>query len=255
MANQRVVLLLAACLAMGQHSIMASLLTNMRNWLNLGTFLVSSATLVVVFFYTKAVFQQNEIAQRSLEVNTRPWVGFVDAGVSGKPLHFEFKTQPDIGRSQYPKEVMILHYDTLELRVKNYGNSPALHYTYGVGLYVERNNQDVDKLCSFHEKEAIFFRNEPYVTIFPQSQLSDKVPEHEPGAGLRLPAGLSSLKYVWIEACAVYFDQFPDSKVHHSKAWFRSVIRSPGTPVRVDPGHSLTWVPFQKFELVSSWAD
>jgi len=168
----------------------------------------------IAAFWSAWIFQgQLTVARKTMEAQTRPWVG--NGKVEVKETTFlVYPDNPIQARTQFDFVV--------DIPIKNVGNSPALHVGTGVnGTMTEQiaAPSTMDRMmqiaCGLADGNAkivgdMLFPNSPYTTT-------------EWPANIGLPfTQPTEVHRAWIAICIAYSGTPSNQQLHHTKLWMAS---------------------------------
>jgi hypothetical protein len=197
---------------------------------------VQWATFGVVFLYaTIAAFQwcasreANKIANKSLQVQTRPWIGIVEI----KLTHEQVVYDPNDPRQR------LINW-TLSTQVKNYGGSPARVFVSPIAppkqagkiwhTWKKYEVCETDRWSSFNE--GLYTK-----IAFPGREELDMG-----STGVTVNADGPK----WLIICVAY-QGLTDGKMHHAKFLYAAIASQHSVPVPEMP--SLSYTPTEHFQL------
>jgi hypothetical protein len=165
-------------------------------------------------FWSACIFQgQLTVARETMEAQTRPWVGNGEIEVK-QPTFIVYPDNPIEARTQVDF--------TIDIPIKNVGNSPAFHVEAGVnGTMTEQiaapSTMDtmMEFACGLADGNAksvggILFPNSPYTML-------------EWPANIMVPLiQINEVHRVWIAICIAYSETTSDQELHHTKLWMAS---------------------------------
>jgi hypothetical protein len=175
---------------------------------------ILTLAIAVAAFWSARIFQgQLTIARKTMEAQTRPWVGNGEIEIK-QPMFLVYPDNPIQARTQVNF--------TIELPIKNVGNSPALHVEVGANGTMTKQiaapptmDAMMEYACGLADKNAksvgqVLFPNSPYTTL-------------EWPANIMVPfIQATEVHRVWITICIAYSGTTSDQQLHHTKLWMAS---------------------------------
>ena len=179
-----------------------------------GATVILTFGIAIAAFWSACIFQgQLTVARKTMEAQTRPWVGNGEIEVK-QPTFLVYPNNPIQGRTQVSF--------VIDIPIKNVGNSPAFHVETELnGTMTEQiaapptMDTMMESACGWADRNAksvggVLFPNSPDTTLeYPENMM---VPFIQ----------ITEVHRVWIAICIAYSGTTSGQQLHHTKLWMAS---------------------------------